>query len=80
MERLNLTKSSLRKALDDGKNRKQMAEMFGISQGQIKMALQAVKLDKVRPSTRKFNIIDDEAVVEEPQVVAESVITQEVNS
>lgn len=77
MERIPLTKSSLRQNLDAGKNRKQMSEQYGISVQQVGLALKAAGMDKVRPSTRKFELIDDEkeVTVEQEPVTAE-VVTQ----
>jgi len=76
MERTPLTKKSLLKDLDEGMNRKQIGEKYGLSQGQIKLAVEAMGIEKVRPSTRKFVIVpDEEEIVEQiPTNTVESVV------
>lgn len=68
MQIVKLTKSGLRKDIEMGLKRAEIAEKYGLAITQINAAIEQAGLKGMRAKTIKFELVDDEDVApEEPE-------------
>jgi len=66
MERVKLSKAGLAQDIENGLTRKEIANKYGLVQGQLNKAMVQAGLKGVKAKTVKFEFVEDEPVVEEP--------------
>lgn len=72
MEKVKLSKKGLAQDIENGLTRKEIADKYGLVQGQIKKAIEMAGLKGVKAKTVKFEFIEDEEVIEESPAITES--------
>jgi DNA-binding transcriptional regulator LsrR (DeoR family) len=60
MEKIKIVKSQIKSEIENGMTRKELSEKYNLSTSNINKALKQLGLDKMRATTVKFEVEDDE--------------------
>jgi hypothetical protein len=77
VEKVKIVKSEVVRLLEEGKNRQELADHFGMPVAQMKKAMIAMKLTHKKAKKVTFEIIDDLATETTDTPVVEAVVTEE---
>lgn len=73
--KVKLSKKGLAQDIENGMTRPEMAEKYGLVQGQLNKAIAMAGLKGVKAKTVKFEFVDDEEPIKEQENITEAPIT-----